>query len=69
MTKALAAALALSLSLGCEESLGRGPQSHASFGVCPTQGVPCDLYVSAGDTKVKSQCTERRDGTLLCLTP
>ncbi|MDP9152191.1 MAG: hypothetical protein M3O36_19875 [Myxococcota bacterium] len=69
MTKALAAALALALSTGCEEGLGHGPRPHESFGVCPTPGVPCEFYVSEGDTKVKSQCTERRDGSLLCYTP
>ncbi len=68
MTKALAAALALALSAGCEESLGRGPQ-HQSFGVCPTPGVPCEFNVAEGHTTVKSRCTERSDGSLLCYTP
>jgi len=67
VTKALAAALALALSAGCEESLGRGP--HQSFGVCPIPGVPCEFYVSEGDTTVKSLCIERRDGSLSCYTP
>jgi hypothetical protein len=69
VTRALAAALALALSAGCEESLGRGPRSHQSFGVCPTPGVPCEFNVAEGDTTVKSRCTERRDGSLLCYTP
>jgi hypothetical protein len=69
VTKALAAALTLALSAGCMESLGRGPQPHQSFGVCPTTGVSCEFDVSDGDTTVKSRCTERRDGSLLCYTP